>query len=96
IRSAILGKKLDPAEQVRVMGARNFGMHLKDNDNEQEMKGVDKPNVVFGKGVLDVPSVLKALREVKFKGTLSIEYEAKPEEPTEDLKACIDVFKESV
>ena len=25
--------KLDPAKEVRVMGARNFGSHLKDNDN---------------------------------------------------------------
>lgn len=90
IRCAQLGKNLDPAEEVRKMGSRNFGMHLKDHDNKL---GRD---VVFGKGVLDVASVLKALREVKFKGTLSIEYEANPQEPTEDVKACVDVFKESV
>ncbi len=53
IRAAQLGKKLDPAEQVRVMGKRNFGMHLKDHDNK---KGTD---VVYGKGVLDVPGVLR-------------------------------------
>src|SRR5436305_3515997 len=33
IRAEQLGEKLDPAQQVRVMGARNFGMHLKDHDN---------------------------------------------------------------
>ncbi len=90
IRSAQLGKNLDPAEEVRKMGARNFGMHLKDHDNKM---GRD---VVFGKGALDVASVLKALREVKFKGTLSIEYEANPQEPTEDVQACVAVFKEAV
>src|SRR5207249_7041526 len=26
-------KKLDPPEQIRIMGARNFGIHLKDHDN---------------------------------------------------------------
>lgn len=90
IRSEQLGKKLDPAAQVRVMGPRNFGLHLKDHDN------AEKTDVVFGKGVLDVPAVLRALRDVQFKGYLSIEYEAHPQEPSPDMKACVEVFKESV
>lgn len=84
------GKTLDPAEQVRIMGARNFGMHLKDHDNER------KTDVVFGKGLLDVAAVLKALREVKFKGYLSIEYEANPKEPSADMKECVEVFKKAL
>ncbi len=90
IRAEQLGKKLDPAEEVRTMGARNFGMHLKDHDNKK------KTDVVYGKGALDVPAVLKALKEVKFKGSISIEYEAQPEEPTSDVKECVAIFKESV
>ena len=43
IRMAQLGEKLDPAQQVKVMGNRNFGMHLKDHDNKR------KTDVVFGK-----------------------------------------------
>lgn len=92
IRMAQVGKKLDIAEQVKIMGDRNFGMHLKDHDNKR------KTDVIYGKdgGVLDVLSVLKALREVKFKGSISIEYEANENEPTADVKACIDIIKESV
>jgi sugar phosphate isomerase/epimerase len=90
IRSAQLGKKLDPAEQVRVMGRRNFGMHLKDHDNKRDT------DVVFGKGVLDVPAVIKALREVKFQGMISIEYEANADNPSPDVRACLDVFKDAV
>ncbi len=92
IRAAQLGKVLDPAKEVLVMGKRNFGLHLKDHDNKR------KTDVVFGKdgGALDMVALLKALREVKFKGHLSIEYEAKPEDPTKDVAACVDVFKESV
>ncbi len=92
IRAAQLGEVLDPAKQVLVMGKRNFGLHLKDHDNK---RGTD---VVFGKdgGVLDMVALLKALREVKFKGHLSIEYEAKADEPSEDVAACVEVFKESV
>ena len=52
--------------------------------------------MVFGKGVLDVPAVLRACRDVRFEGMVSIEYEAKAEEPTADVKACIEVFKQSV
>lgn len=89
IRSAQspFGKKLDPAEQIRVMGSRNFGLHLKDHDN------ATREDVIYGQGVLDVGSVLKALREVKFTGMISVEYEAKPEEPTADVEACLAVVK---
>ncbi len=90
IRSAQLGKKLDPAQEIRTMGDRNFGIHLKDHDNEK------RTDVPFGKGVLDVPGVLKALREVKFAYAISIEYEANPDNPSDDVKQCVAVFKESV
>jgi inosose dehydratase len=92
IRSAQppFNKKLDPAQQVRVMGARNFGMHLKDHDNEK------RTDVVYGKGVLDVPGVLKALRDVDFKGYISIEYEANPNNPSPDVAQCVQIFKDSV
>jgi inosose dehydratase len=90
IRAAQLGKKLDPAEEIRKMGPRNFGIHLKDHDNKKDT------DVVFGEGVLDVPGVLQALRDVRFKGMISIEYEASADEPTADVKACIEVFKQSV
>ena len=90
IRSAQRGKKLDPAEQIREMGARNFGLHLKDHDNEK------KTDVVFGKGALDVPAVLKALKEVKFPGMISIEYEANEKEPTEDVRACVKVVQDAL
>jgi sugar phosphate isomerase/epimerase len=90
IRSEQLGKKLDPAEEIRVMGKRNFGIHLKDHDNKT------KTDVIFGKGALDVAAVLKALREVKFDRLLSIEYEANPTDPSPDVKQCVQVFRESV
>lgn len=80
-------KKLDPAEQIRIMGSRNFGIHLKDHDN------VNKTDVVIGKGMLNVPEVLKALKEVHFTGGLDIEYEAHPDDPTEDVRQCLDVLR---
>jgi sugar phosphate isomerase/epimerase len=90
IRAAQLGKKLDPVEEIRVMGARNFAIHLKDHDNAKHT------DVIYGQGVLDVPGVLRALREVKFAGHISIEYEAHPEDPSADMKACLAVVQDAV
>jgi sugar phosphate isomerase/epimerase len=90
IRAAQLGKHLDPAEQVRVMGDRNFGLHFKDHDNER------MTDVILGKGVLDVAAVLKALRDVKFKGAISIEYEANPNDPSADMKENVAAVKAAV
>ena len=90
IRSAQLGVDLDPAKEVTTMGARNFGMHLKDHDNKR------KTDVVFGDkaGALKVGEVLKALKQVKFKGYIAIEYEANEANPTADVKACLAYLKE--
>jgi sugar phosphate isomerase/epimerase len=92
IRSAQLGVELDPAKEVTTMGSRNYGMHLKDHDNKR------KTDVVFGDktGILDVAAVLKALKEVKFKGYIAIEYEANENNPTDDVKACLTYFKDTV
>ena len=92
LRMAQLGEKLDPAQQVRVMGDRNFGMHLKDHDNKRKI------DVVFGDptGLLDVAAVFAALREVKFAGAVSIEYEANSAEPTADMKKCVEYVRKTV
>jgi sugar phosphate isomerase/epimerase len=91
IRMAQLGEKLDPAEQVKVMGERNFAMHLKDHDNKR------RTDVVFGDstGALDVAAVFKALKGVKFAGTVNIEYEANPADPSADMKKCVAYVNET-
>jgi sugar phosphate isomerase/epimerase len=40
--------------------------------------------------------VFKALREVKFAGVVSIEYEANKEEPTADMKKCVEYVRKTV
>ena len=89
LRMATLGVKLDPAQQVRLMGDRNFALHLKDHDNQKDT------DVPFGDpaGLLDVPAVLKALQEVKFAGHIAIEYEANPSDPAPDVKKCVAYVK---
>ena len=82
--------ELDPVRQIRLMGKRNFGIHLKDHDIA---RGV---NVNYGQGSLDVVAVLKVLKEIGFDGPVSIEHEANPGEPDADMKACVDDFKKAV
>lgn len=92
IRSAQIGIDLDPVKQIHEMGKRNFGLHLKDHDNKR------KTDVPYGDptGVLDVPGVLKALKEEKFAGYISIEYEANPKDPSADVKKCVTYLKDAI
>ena len=85
IRTAQVAEPLDPIQQIGVMGARNFGLHLKDHDNKR------KTDVPFGDptGVLNVPGVLAALKKVKFAGYVSIEYEANADNPLPDVEKCL-------
>jgi sugar phosphate isomerase/epimerase len=85
-------RRLDPPAQIRVMGERNYGLHLKDHDNTR------REDVIFGRGPLNVLNVLRALRDraVNFRGYISIEYEANPDNPVPDVRACLDVFRDAV
>lgn len=84
----------DPVKAVRDLGPRVFAAHIKD---DVEL-GRGSKNVVIGKGKLDVVGLFKALREIKFPadGSLSLEYEANPDNPIDEMKACLAVAKEAI
>jgi sugar phosphate isomerase/epimerase len=90
LRCVLLGKKLDPAEQIRMMGNRNFGLHLKDFDPEK------KEEVTVGRGVLDVPGVVKALKDVGFQGYVNLEYELNPMNPTPGMADGLTALRDAV
>jgi inosose dehydratase len=85
----------DPVKVIKALGPRVFGAHLKD---EKDFGVKASHNVVIGKGHLDVVGVFKALKEVQFpaEGALSLEYEANPQNPVDDMKACLEVAKEAI
>jgi sugar phosphate isomerase/epimerase len=85
----------DPVKAVLELGPRVFGAHLKD---EKEANTPASHNVVIGKGHLDVVGMFKALKKVNFPayGALSLEYEANPKNPIDDMKACLDVAREAI
>lgn len=85
----------DPVKCVLELNERVYGVHIKD---EKETNTPKSENVVIGKGHLDVVGLFKALKQVKFPadGALSLEYEANPQNPIDDMKACLEVAKEAI
>ena len=89
-----LRSKEDPVKAVLELGPRVFATHVKDDVKE----GKESHNVVIGKGKLDVVGLFKALKKVKFPsdGCLSLEYEANPANPIDEMKQCLMVAREAI
>lgn len=91
-RHALMGVCMDVGHTVRVGGdalaaikecaSRLYDFHIKDV-SAATPKGVE---VVVGKGVIDIPAVLKALLEIKFSGHLALEFEAGANDPLPGIK----------
>jgi sugar phosphate isomerase/epimerase len=77
-----LRSREDPVHAVEVFGRRVYGVHLKDVKDA-------KTFTVLGKGDLRTVDLLKALARNNYEYCLAIEYEEKPEDPVDDLKACL-------
>lgn len=86
--------KIDPVKAVRELGDRVFALHVKDEAKQEK----ESHNVVLGKGHLDVVGLFQALRDIRFPadGSISLEYEANPDNPVEDMKQCLAVVRESL
>ncbi len=84
----------DPVKAIHLFEGRLYGVHLKDFDQPK----ANARGVILGKGQLDVVGVFRALDKVKFPadGSLSIEYEEKPEDPMDDLRQCVAISREAM
>jgi inosose dehydratase len=83
----------DPVKAIRMFEGRLYGIHLKDfAEQNAKAKGV-----ILGKGHLDVAEVFRALKKVNFPadGCLSLEYEENPDNPIDDIKACLAIASEA-
>jgi len=80
----------DPVQWIKALGPRVHDVHLKDfagPKNEDER--------TLGKGKLDVPAVLKALKDVNFSGILALEYERNGPKLLDDVKECLATVREA-
>jgi inosose dehydratase len=74
---------VDAVEAIRKLGDRVHAFHLKDLNAENH-------DQILGEGAADIPGMLKALKEVGFKGPLDLEYEIEPDNPVPSMKKCLE------
>jgi sugar phosphate isomerase/epimerase len=84
-----LRSREDPVRAVEVFGKRVYGVHLKDVKDANTF-------TILGKGDLRTVDLLKALLRNNYEYCLAIEYEEKPENPVEDIKACLEVARKAI
>lgn len=69
--------QVDPVDAIRKCAPRLYDLHFKDLASRE---GKSKP-VVVGRGVLDVPAMLRALLDLKFAHHVGLEFEAEMNDP---------------
>ncbi len=79
----------DLLASVRTCGDRLFDLHIKDV-TAATPQGKGTP---LGRGVIDIPGLVRALIEVNFKGVAAFEYEEQPDDPLPGLAESVGYFK---
>lgn len=85
--SALLG--LDPVAETLKYANRIHDMHIKD-ETKSSADGID---CEVGRGVIDFPSLIKALRKINYKGMCSFEYEKDNTDPLVGLAESVGYLK---
>lgn len=82
----------DPVAGVERFADRLYGVHLKDFIFDEAHKPKD---VLIGTGGLDLPAFMDALHGIGFDGYLSLEYEGNPDDPMDEVMACMRAVKKA-
>lgn len=80
---------LNPVECLNKLKGRIISIHFKDL-NEMDRKAHDVP---WGTGISDVPAMLQELKDQKFKGIFSIEYEHNWDNSVPEIAQSIEYFE---
>jgi len=75
----------DPAEAIRKCRERVYDIHLKDIVRKEPRT----PVCEVGRGALDIPGILAALREINFTGHVGFEYEKDANDPLPGLAESV-------
>lgn len=86
----------DPVAAIRRLGARVFGVHLKDVLSTTVGGKTRKQFKILGEGDLDVVGCLRELRKLKYKYVVALEYEENPKNPLSDLELCLKSVRAAV
>ncbi len=75
----------DPALEIKKYKDRLFDLHIKDIDKQV----ADGKNVEIGRGKMNIPSIMKALKDIQYEGILGIEYEKDAEHAAYGLSESV-------
>ncbi len=79
----------DPATDILKYKSRIYDLHIKDVDKaSKEGTGVE-----MGRGIIDIPKVVNSLREIRYTGKCSLEYEKDNTDPLAGIAESIGYFK---
>jgi len=76
---------LDPVKNIKKYADRLYDLHLKDVN----MAAADGKSVELGRGLIDIPAVLKALKEINYSGVMALEYEKDADDVLPGLSECV-------
>jgi sugar phosphate isomerase/epimerase len=80
---------LDPAREIRRYASRLYELHYKDVDKAAP----GGKTIEAGRGVIDLPAVLKALLDIKFNYHVALEYEKDEYDPVPGMAESIGYTK---
>ena len=67
----------DVVQAIHEVGARLFNVHMKDLTSFQSKES----QVAVGEGIMPLKKIFEALRAIKYKGFVDLEYEVHPDDP---------------
>ena len=80
---------LDPATMLEKYRDRLYDLHMKDVNKE----GGDGVPVEIGRGIIDIPKVIKTLKKINYQGTISFEYEKDGKDPLPGLAESVGYIR---
>ena len=75
----------DPVPMLEKYKDRLYDMHIKDMDKAQP----DGKPVEIGRGVIDIPKVIKTLNKINYQGSVAFEYEKDGDDPVPGLAESV-------
>lgn len=75
----------DPASLIEKYKDRLYDMHMKDEDKAV----ADGKPVEVGRGVIDIPAVIRALKKINYQGCVAFEFEKDGDDPVPGLAESV-------
>jgi sugar phosphate isomerase/epimerase len=79
----------DPVADLEKYSKRIFDMHLKNVTSATH----DGTTCELGRGVIDIPAIVKTLRKIKYSGVAGLEYEKDMKDPLAGIAESIGYFR---